>query len=75
MAQPSRNQIFGLRREAKRHAAFARASVARTNSDDHALESGVAAALCHRNPKSLPPATILAESTAKTRSAAAGVRQ
>ncbi len=58
-AAPPPPNFFGLRREAKRHAAFARTNVARTNLDGLALESGVAAALCHRSPKSSPPTTKL----------------
>jgi hypothetical protein len=43
---------FGLRREAKRHAAF---TWARAQLEPVTPKSGVAAALCHRSPKSLPP--------------------
>ena len=41
----------GLRREAKRHAAFARPTRVKLNNASPPLESGVAAALCHRTPK------------------------
>jgi len=42
---------FGLRREAKRHAAFVRTKVLLSSITHPARESGVAAALCHRSPK------------------------
>jgi len=58
-------KFFGLRREAKRHAAFARSSVARTHGDGLAPESGVAAVLCHRSPKSARRVTGLRDGSAK----------
>ena len=42
---------FGLRREARRHAAFVRANALIGSLKRRAGESGVAAALCHRIPK------------------------
>jgi len=48
---------FGLRREAKHHAAFTRTSVSRASVDGRAPQSGVAAARCRRTPKTSPLAT------------------
>jgi hypothetical protein len=44
-------QRLGLRREAKRHAAFVRAAISYQSKISRPPESGVAAALCHRSPK------------------------
>jgi hypothetical protein len=44
-------QHLGLRREAKRHAAFVRAAISYQSKISCPPESGVAAALCHRSPK------------------------
>jgi putative pyruvate formate lyase activating enzyme len=45
---------FGLRREAQRHAAFARTEISPDPKIPRPPESGVAASLCHRSPKSRP---------------------
>ena len=42
---------LGLRREAKRHAAFVRTKTFISSFGPRAGESGVAAALCHRSPR------------------------
>jgi hypothetical protein len=42
---------LGVRREAKRHAAFMRATRLEPSKTSRPPESGVAAALCHRSPK------------------------
>jgi hypothetical protein len=44
-------RCLGLRREAKRHAAFVRAASSYQSKISRPPESGVAAALCHRSPK------------------------
>jgi hypothetical protein len=44
-------QHLGLRREAKRHAAFVRAAFSHQSKISRLPENGVAAALCHRSPK------------------------
>jgi hypothetical protein len=44
---------LGVRREAKRHAAFVRATSLESSEIFRPPESGVAAALCHRSPKPL----------------------
>jgi hypothetical protein len=46
---PTLNRL-GVRREAQRHAAFARAAVSDRSFVSRTDESGVAAALCHRSP-------------------------
>jgi hypothetical protein len=46
---PALNRL-GLRREAQRHAAFARAAVSNRSFVSRTDESGVAASLCHRSP-------------------------
>jgi len=45
---------LGMRREAQRHAAFVLARNSQFNRNFPAPESGVAASLCHRSPKSWP---------------------
>jgi hypothetical protein len=49
----SRWQHLGLRREAKRHAAFERAMAFHNSCISRACESAVAATLCRRSPKAL----------------------
>ena len=50
--QPSANPAcHGLRREAQRHAAFARTEISARSKISRPPESGVATARCHRTPK------------------------